>query len=47
MSVHQRMDELAQAAESGIPNPELLKRLSDVLAICVACHAGWQLKVSE
>lgn len=44
MSVHQSMDEIAKAAESGKPAPELLKMLSGTVSKCVACHAGWQLK---
>lgn len=44
MSVHQSMDEIAKAAESGKPAPELLKMLSDTVSKCVACHAGWQLR---
>ena len=47
MSVHQNMDEIAKAAESGKPAPELLKMLSGTLSKCVACHAGWQLKSSD
>lgn len=47
MSVHQEMDELAKAAESGKPAPELLKMLSDTLSKCVACHAAWQIKAED
>jgi len=47
MGVHQSMDELARAAESGKPAPELLKMLSDTLSKCVACHAAWQLKAED
>lgn len=46
MSVHRDMDEIAKAAESGQPTPELLKMLSGTLSKCVACHAEWQFKVS-
>jgi len=46
MSVHQSMDEIAKAAESGKPAPELLKMLSGTVSKCVACHAGWQIKES-
>ena len=47
MSVHQNMDEIAKAAESGKPAPELLKMLSDTVSKCVACHAGWQIKIGD
>lgn len=47
MSVHQSMDEIAKAAESGKPAPELLKMLSGTVSKCVACHAGWQLKAGD
>lgn len=44
MSVHHEMDEIAKAAEHGMPTTELLKMTSDTLTKCVACHATWQLK---
>lgn len=44
MSVHHEMDNIAQAAESGKPAPEILKMASDTLSKCVACHAAWQLR---
>lgn len=47
MSVHHDMYELAKAAESGKPAPELLKMLSDTLSKCVACHAAWQIKAED
>jgi hypothetical protein len=47
MSVHRDMDELANAAESGKPTPELLKMASGALAKCVACHAAWQIKAGN
>lgn len=47
LSLHRDMDELAKAAEGGKPVPELLKMTSDILAKCVACHAGWQIKVAN
>ena len=47
MSVHQDMDELAKAAESGKPAPELLEMLSNTLSKCVACHAAWQIKTED
>jgi hypothetical protein len=47
MSVHRDMDEIAKAAASGTPAPEILKMLSNTLAKCVACHSTWQLKVEN
>ena len=47
MSVHRSMDEMAQAAESGIPAPEILKKLSSTLALCVGCHSTWQLRTNQ
>jgi hypothetical protein len=47
MSVHQNMDEIAKAAESGKPAAELLKMLSDTVSKCVACHAGFQIKTGD
>ena len=47
LSLHRDMDEIANAAESGKPVPELLKMTSDVLTKCVACHAGWQIKTGN
>jgi len=44
MSVHHSMDEIADAAEAGKPTDEILNKLSNTLAGCVACHAAWQLK---
>lgn len=46
MSVHHDMDDLAVAAESGKPAPELLGMLSTTMSKCVACHAAWQLKAN-
>lgn len=43
ISVHQDMDVLARAAETGSSGPELLKMLTTTTSKCVACHAGWQL----
>lgn len=43
ISVHQDMDSLAGAAESGSSGPELLKMLTATTSKCVACHASWQL----
>lgn len=47
LSLHRDMDEIAKAADGGKPMPELLKMTSDVLTKCVACHAGWQIKVGN
>ena len=47
MSLHGDMDEIAKAAESGKPVPELLQMTSDALVKCVACHSVWQIKVSN
>ena len=47
MSLHKDMDELANAAESGKPAPELMKMLTGTLDKCVGCHAGWQIKAGE
>jgi hypothetical protein len=44
LSVHRDMDDIANAAESGKPVPEVLKMASNTLAKCVACHASWQIK---
>lgn len=44
MSVHHDMDDLAQAAESGKSQADLLGMLSDTMTKCVACHSAWQLK---
>ncbi len=47
MSVHRSMDDIALAAESGAPAPEILKKLSNTLALCVGCHASWQLRAYQ
>lgn len=47
MSVHQDMDEIAKAAESGKSAPEITKMLSGAMAKCIACHAAWQIKTAE
>ncbi|MEW6313802.1 MAG: hypothetical protein AB1513_07125 [Pseudomonadota bacterium] len=44
MSVHEDMDALAAAAETGQSTPELMKMLSTTLEKCVGCHANWQLR---
>jgi hypothetical protein len=43
MSVHQGMDELADAAQLGEPAAALLQRTGAQLAKCNACHAAWRL----
>ncbi len=43
LGLHRDMDDIAKAAESGTPVPELLKMTSAVLGKCVTCHAGWQI----
>ncbi len=47
MSVHRDMDEIATAAASGTPAPEILKMLSNTLTKCVACHSAWQLQAEN
>jgi hypothetical protein len=47
LSVHRDMDEIAKAAASGTPAPEILKMLSNTLTKCVACHSTWQLKAEN
>lgn len=47
MGVHQAMDDLALAAESGKAAPELQTMLTETLSKCVACHASWQLKAAD
>lgn len=47
MSVHQDMDDLAQAAEIGKPAAELQTMLANTLSKCVSCHASWQLKAGN
>lgn len=44
MSVHHDMDDLAQAAESGKSQGELLGMLANTMSKCVGCHSAWQLK---
>jgi hypothetical protein len=46
MSVHHDMDDLADAAQSGMPAGELQTRLANTLTKCVSCHAAWQLTPS-
>ena len=46
MSVHQEMDDIAKAGESGKTPAEILQMTSDTLNKCVACHAAWQIKSS-
>jgi hypothetical protein len=44
MTVHHRMDDIAAAAESGKPAPEIMGMLTDTMSNCIACHASWQLQ---
>jgi len=44
MNVHHRMDDIAVAAESGKPAPEIMGMLTDTMSSCIACHASWQLQ---
>ena len=46
MTVHHRMDDIAAAAESGKPAPEIMGMLTDTLSNCIACHASWQLQAN-
>ncbi len=43
LSVHQGFDELAAAAEEGLPPSEVLSQLGAQLNACVACHASYRL----
>lgn len=47
LGLHRDMDDIAKAAESGKPVPELLKMTSSTLAKCVSCHAAWQIKAAN
>ena len=47
MSVHHDMDEIAKAAEGGVPASEILKMASNTLTKCVACHSAWQIKAGN
>ena len=47
MSVHHDMDDIAKAASSGTPTPEILKMASNTLTKCVACHSAWQLQAAN
>jgi hypothetical protein len=44
MSVHDAMDGIAKDAENGKPAADILNKLGNTLASCVACHAAWQLQ---
>ncbi len=46
-SMHGDMDEIAKAAESGKPAPELYRMTTDNVAKCVACHASWGIRTSD
>lgn len=43
LSVHERFDEIATAADSGASREQLLASLSTQLSACVACHARYRL----
>lgn len=43
LSVHKGFDELAAAAEQGMPPSEVLSQLGAQLNACVACHATYRL----
>jgi len=43
MSVHQDMDQLADAAVHRQTPPEILRRLSNITARCITCHDMYQL----
>ena len=47
MGVHHDMDDIAKAAEGGVPVPEILKMTSNTLQKCVACHSAWQIKAGD
>lgn len=47
LSLHRDMDDIAKAAEEGVPVQELLKMTSSALAKCVACHSAWQIKAGD
>ncbi len=47
MSVHQDMDDIANAAEGGKSSAEILQMASNTLTKCVACHAAWQIKAAN
>lgn len=46
MSVHKRFDDLAQAAEKGASDDQLLNALGQQLAACVGCHASYRLEAA-
>jgi hypothetical protein len=43
LRTHRGFDEVAAAAKSGAPAPDLLSRLAGVTSNCVACHAIYRL----
>jgi len=47
MSVHQDMDDIAQAAEDGKGSGEILTMVANTLNKCIACHSAWQVKSVE
>jgi len=46
MSVHQEMDDIANAAEGGKSSADILRMASNNLSKCVACHSSWQIKAA-
>lgn len=44
MDTHKKFDVLAEHANQGASNQELLIELSQLMSNCVACHAAYQLK---
>ena len=46
MSVHQEMDDIANAAETGKSSSDILQMASNSLSKCVACHSSWQIKAT-
>ncbi|WP_297481670.1 hypothetical protein [Ferrovum sp.] len=47
MSVHRDMDDMAKAAATGTPAPEILKMEANTLTKCIACHSTWQLQAAR
>ena len=47
MDTHKKFDQLAEKAEQGAGNEELLTDLSQLMSNCVACHAAYQLQSTQ
>jgi len=47
MSVHQDMDDIAEAADAGTASGEILVRVASTMNKCIACHSSWQIKAAE